>query len=101
MKIGEFFVEVGGKGFDKLGESFAGANKGLKDMSSNSLDTEAKFDKLFGINVGPLATALAGLGLSIEEISRRGAKAGLTLEQFHKYTTLDVKPVQEIAHALG
>lgn len=92
-KIADLFVELGIKGADKLGESLSEIGKDLKNISSGSLAAQDHLEKLSKMSIV--------LGGSIEEISRRGSALGMTLEMFHQYTGDDVKPIQEMAHALG
>jgi hypothetical protein len=93
MKIGEIFVELGMKGGEKLKDSLAETNKGMKDLSSKTLETQAHLIALTKVSVA--------LGASIEEISRRGSEAGKSLELYHQFSGQSVIPVQQMAHSLA
>lgn len=93
MKIGELFVELGMKGGEKLKDSLADTNKGMKDLSSKTLETQAHLMKLASLGVA--------LGTTLEEVSRRGAEAGKSLELAHLFTGESVVTIQKMAKGLA
>lgn len=80
MKIAEFFVQMGIKGAEKTTQALGGIQKGMFDLSSQSLLTKA---------------GILGMLYGLERLTNIAGEQGMALLQFANYTGLSTDRLQK------